>query len=215
MADIKKRFWTAVVYPDSAPSDWEQIISDSGLPWAHSPLHDKDLNADEVEKKPHWHIVLCFNGPTTFKSVTKLLEPINCPIPKPLESIRGMYRYFTHKDNPEKYQYDEKDNKHFNGFNVQDFFELTKSEVHALIVQLCEMIDQEGFTEYDDVEIFLRINQMMDLHDVFCSHTILFTAKLRSKRYKAMYQSKSIGESNRDLEELMNDEEEVREVFNE
>lgn len=38
------------MYPDSMPDDAIDILKQSGLPCAISPLHDKDLNPDEVEK---------------------------------------------------------------------------------------------------------------------------------------------------------------------
>jgi hypothetical protein len=43
--DIKKRLWTIVLYPESAPEDWREIIKQSGIVFAVSPLHDRDINA--------------------------------------------------------------------------------------------------------------------------------------------------------------------------
>ena len=46
----KKRNWTIVCYPESLPKDWKDILRESGLQVAISPLHDKDLNPDGTEK---------------------------------------------------------------------------------------------------------------------------------------------------------------------
>ena len=120
---IKKRNWGAVLYPESLPVNWLSILQLKGLPFAVSPLHDKDID-DEVSKtikKPHYHIILCFPGPTTDKVVNDIIvKELGQPIAIPLESVGGYYRYFTHKDNPDKYQYDSTYIKLFNGFDVSD-----------------------------------------------------------------------------------------------
>ena len=107
--EVKKREWTFVLYPESAPSDWRDIIRQRGLVAAASPLHDKDINADGTPKKPHHHIIVVYDGPTTFSNVSALsVGELNGTIPKVLDSPRGMYTYFTHEDNPEKAQYNKK-----------------------------------------------------------------------------------------------------------
>ena len=42
----KKRYWAFVLYPESAPSDWKDILQSTGLVCAISPYHDKDINPD-------------------------------------------------------------------------------------------------------------------------------------------------------------------------
>ena len=82
-----------------------------GVAFAVSPLHDKDID-DEVSKtpkKPHYHVIMSYGSPTTFNNVNNIMKEFNQPIPIPLESVGGYYRYFTHKDNPDKYQYDVND----------------------------------------------------------------------------------------------------------
>ena len=102
---VKKRNWGFVVYPESAPSDWREQLQATGLQCAISPIHDKDLNPDGTPKKAHHHVIAVFNGPTSYGVVKALTDKLKQPIPQALESVRGNYRYFTHKDNPEKYQY--------------------------------------------------------------------------------------------------------------
>ena len=109
MKNIKKRNWAFVLYPESAPENWKEILQQTGLGIAISPLHDKDVNPTGEVKKAHYHIILIYDGPTTYNNVRSLTESLGQPIPQPLEQVRGYYRYLTHKDNPEKYQYDDKD----------------------------------------------------------------------------------------------------------
>jgi len=98
----KKRNWAFVAYPESLPKNWQEILTQTGLPIAISPLHDKDENPDGTKKKPHYHIILIYSGPTSFSVVQTLTQKLNAPAPIPLEAVRGYYRYLTHKDNPEK-----------------------------------------------------------------------------------------------------------------
>ena len=134
--NVKKRNWAFILYPESAPADWREQLQKTGLSIAVSPLHDKDLNPDGEVKKAHFHVIACYSGPTSFNVVRALTDSLHCPIPQPLEQVRGYYRYFTHLDNPEKFQYDSRDITTINGFNIMDFVELTKSEVIRIKLDL-------------------------------------------------------------------------------
>ena len=122
--NVKKRNWAFVLYPESAPVDWRDLLQKTGLQCAVSPLHDRDLNPDGEPKKAHFHIIICYSGPTSFNVVKALTDSLCCPIPQALEQVRGYYRYFTHKDNPEKFQYQESEISTINGFSIMDFVEL-------------------------------------------------------------------------------------------
>jgi hypothetical protein len=178
----KKRNWGAVIYPESAPSDWIEILKLKGLTFAVSPLHDKDVNPTGEIKKPHYHIVICFSGPTTDKTVNSILSELNQPIGIALESVRGYYRYFTHKDNPEKYQYDEKEIQLFNGFDVTDV--LNNFEVFQAMKEIQLLIVENDITEYSDLMDFLLSNDYLELWNVACSHTMYFNSYVTSKRHK-------------------------------
>lgn len=182
--DTKKRNWTFVLYPESAPPDWKEQIKISGLLAAISPLHDKDVNPTGEPKKPHYHLLLVYSGPTTYSSVAKFTASLNATIPQPLESVRGMYRYFSHKDNPEKYQYDEAEIQTINGFNIADLVELTRSEVNAIKMQILSIIRTIGFTEYADLIDFLIDNDMLAEYDVAVNNTFFFNSYIASRRFK-------------------------------
>lgn len=129
--NIKKRNWAFVLYPESAPADWREQLQKTGLQCAISPLHDKDMNPDNTPKKPHYHVILTYSGPTSYNVVKALTDGFNQPIPQALEQVRGYYRYLTHKDNPEKAQYDEREIKTINGFNIADFLGADTLRDHA------------------------------------------------------------------------------------
>ena len=54
----KGRDWTFIVYPESTPKNWRDILDETHMRWVESPLHDKDVNPDGELKKEHYHILL-------------------------------------------------------------------------------------------------------------------------------------------------------------
>ena len=161
MRNVKKRYWAMVLYPDSAPSNWRDKLRETGIQCAISPLHDKDVNADNTPKKAHYHIILCYEGPTTYKNVNNLCESLNQPIPQPLEQLRGYYRYLVHKDNPEKYQYDETRITTLNGFDIANYLDLTNSQVVAILKEITQFIDDNDIIEYSTLIKTFRENEFM------------------------------------------------------
>ena len=190
----KKRNWAFVLYPESAPADWLERLKLSGLMGAVSPLHDKDINADGEPKKSHYHIILVYAGPTSFNVVNSLCESLNQPIPQPLESVRGYYRYLTHKDNPEKYQYSDTDIVTFGGFDYRDYVEMTKSEVLKCIRSVQALIRDNDISEYSDLLDLLDDNDMVEEYDVASSHTMLFGKYIDSRRNKKTLKSKAVSD---------------------
>lgn len=180
--NIKKRNWTFVLYPESAPADWLEKLKLSGLMAAVSPLHDKDINPTGEKKKAHYHVLLVYSGPTTYNAVAKFTASFNATIPQALESVRGMYRYFSHMDNPEKYQYNADDIITVNGFNIADLVELTKSEVNELKMNILKFIREIGIKEYSDLVDFLIDNEMLTEYDVAINNTFFFNTYITSRR---------------------------------
>lgn len=180
----KERYWTFIMYPESMPENWKEILQESGLQIGISPLHDRDINADETQKKEHYHVLLCFNGPTTYKRVMKLIEPINGTIAKRVISPIGMVRYFTHKDNPEKAQYNEEEIISINGFDPKDFNGITKSMEENLKRAIIDIIRIKKIEEYAVLIDYLRDNELYDMFDIASNKTIFFNTYLTSFRHK-------------------------------
>lgn len=183
---VKKRNWTFVLYPESAPADWLERLQKTGLQCEISPLHDKDKDPEGTPKKAHYHIIVCYSGPTSYTVVKALTDSLRQPIPQALEQVKGMHRYFTHQDNPEKYQYDPKEIRTLNGFNILDYSEPTRSEVLEYKKELFALIRNHKIVEYSALIDFLMDNEMSDLLDCAASNTVLFTNYIRSRRYSAM-----------------------------
>lgn len=179
----KKRNWAFVLYPESMPSDWKDILQKSGLQAVVSPLHDRDMNDTGEPKKPHYHVIVVYPGPTSYNVVSSLTASLNATIPQALESVRGYYRYLSHKDNPEKAQYDEKDIQTVNGFDISNYIELSKSEVNTIKKELQQLIRHKGFTEYCVFMDYLLDNDLSNEYDIASTHTYFFEKYLSSRRH--------------------------------
>ena len=182
--NVKKRNWAFVLYPESAPVDWRDLLQKTGLQCAVSPLHDRDLNPDGEPKKAHFHVIICYSGPTSFNVVKALTDSLCCPIPQALEQVRGYYRYFTHKDNPEKFQYQESEISTINGFSIMDFVELSKSEVLSIKRELQSLIRSADILEYSDLMDLLQDSDMIQQYDVASCNTYFFEKYISSRRNK-------------------------------
>lgn len=210
--DVKKRNWWFVLYPESAPPDWRDRLRATGLPIAISPLHDKDVYDDGEQagqpKKPHHHVILAYPGPTTYSVVCKLVQgELGQPIPQPLEAIRGGYRYLSHADNPDKYQYDAKDIETLNGFNILDYVDMTAAEAVAMNKELVSLIMELGFADYCDFIEYLLFNGTDVQYEYAISHTLFFTAYLKSRwqREKAIREAEEKRQQEKeDLRKLSN-----------
>lgn len=198
---VKKRTWAFVLYPESAPENWLEQLKLSGLMAAISPFHDKDINPTGEAKKAHYHIMLVYSGPTTYNAVAKFTASLNATIPVALESARGMYRYFSHKDNPEKYQYDEAEITCVNGFNIADLVELTKSEVNEIKAQVLRLVREVDIIEYADLIDFLADNEMYVEYDVAVNNTFFFNSYIASRRNSQSRMNDKIQKKRKELEE--------------
>ncbi len=181
----KKRNWAFVLYPESSPSDWIIQLQQTGLPCAISPLHDRDIDPNGKPKKAHYHVIVTYPGPTTFNAVKTLTDSLHQPIPQPLESVRGYYRYLTHEDNPDKAQYSKSDIQTLNGFDYRDFVELTKTEVNKIMRDIQILIIDADICEYSDLMDYLLAigDEGADRYDVASSHTYFFDRYITSRRH--------------------------------
>ena len=183
-ANVKKRNWAFVLYPDSAPTDWIERLQATGLSCAISPLHDKGVNPDGELKKAHYHVILCYAGPTSYNVVKSLTDSLNQPIPQALEQVKGYYRYFTHMDNPEKHQYNSDDIQRINGFDIANYSELTRSEVASIKIKLIQFIRDYCITEYSDFMDSVLESFDAAEFDVASNNTMFFDRYISSIRHK-------------------------------
>lgn len=182
---MKGRNWAFVIYPESMPEDWYSRLEKTGLPFAISPLHNKDIDPTGEEKKAHYHVICQYANTTTMKNVKEnVCDLVNGTIPIKLESIKGMYRYHIHLDNPEKFQYDDRDRIFINGFDISTVNALTSTEIDKIQNELIKFINDNNIYEYSDLINILYDNDLNNMLFVAKNKTIFFTCYLKSRFYK-------------------------------
>ena len=105
--DTRSRIFATIVYPESAPENWKDILASHFIPAFISPLHDKDLNPTGEEKKAHYHVIIMFEGKKSLNQVEEIFSSIGGVGCERVKSLRGYARYLCHMDNPEKVQYEQ------------------------------------------------------------------------------------------------------------
>lgn len=103
------RNFATVVYPESAPNNWREILSELKVPCFISPLHDRDINPTGEPKKAHYHVAFMFEGKKSVEQVRIMFESFGGVGVEIINTIRGYARYLCHLDNPEKAQYNTED----------------------------------------------------------------------------------------------------------
>lgn len=143
----KSRTWLTIVYPESAPEDWLSKLSEIGVQAIISPLHDKDLNADGEIKKPHYHVAMIWEGPTTLSNASHYVEIIKGVGCIPAATLRGSARYFCHLDNPEKYQYEKADVRTIGGIDYETIINSVSDDM-LLLYDIFDFIDEHRVLSY-------------------------------------------------------------------
>lgn len=193
--DQRARTWTFVVYPESAPENWRDILSDYHIPWVESPLHDKDVNPDGEVKKAHWHIILFFDGKKSFEQVQEITDALNAPIPQKTANPKGLVRYLIHMDNPEKYQYKREEIVCHCGADIDEYFALSSSSRRVELREMIEFISDSKIDNFDDFLMYCIRHKEFDWFDIAVNHNTLAINKQLDSIYQKNKSDRSSKES--------------------
>jgi hypothetical protein len=178
----RTRNFATVVYPDSAPENWQEILSEMRVPCFISPLHDKDVNPDGEIKKPHWHVQFVFDSVKTDEQVQEIIDTIGGVGLERINSYRGYARYLCHLDNPEKHQYLPEEVRSLCGADYIGAIGLVTDKYKAI----GEMIDfcmEKGIDSYMELIVYAR-NERQNWFRVLCDNgTVVIKEFLKSKTW--------------------------------
>lgn len=181
----RTRNWTIVLYPESAPADWRDLMDDLQIEWVESPLHEFDTNATGEVKKPHWHILLLFGGVKSYEQVVEIVEPFNCPAPQRCHSAKGCVRYMAHLDNPEKFQYNIGDIKAHGGVDLAELLRPSSSERYSLIGEMCSYVRDNSITEFQDLMDYAMQHRFDDWFPLLCDSSAYVVGQyIKSQRHR-------------------------------
>lgn len=179
------RAWTCIVYPESAPDNWRDILDSLHFCWSESPLHNLDTNPDGELKKAHIHLAFSFEGKKSYDQVKVITEKINATRPEPCHSLRGLIRYFLHLDNPEKYQYSESEILDHGGFDHSEYLNLSTSAKHSVLKEILNFCSESNISEFCDLVDYCMSSREDWLDLIMESYNIFLTNYLKSRRYKS------------------------------
>lgn len=182
MADKRTRNFATVVYPESAPENWKNILSEMKVPCFVSPFHNLDINPTGEVKKEHYHVLFMFEGKKSVEQVLDLIQQIGGVGCEQVNSIRAYARYLCHLDNPDKTQYLPCDVLQYGGADYLDIIGLA-TDRYAAIAEMIEFCEEKDIFSYS---VLLRIcmEQHHDWFRVLCdSGTIVMKEYLKSRRW--------------------------------
>lgn len=175
--------WAFLLYQESAPENYLDILEEMHIPFILSPWHDKDVNKETGEfKKAHKHGALYFDSLKSYSQVSKLLTN-HLNTPKHVEMImspRGMYDYFTHAENPEKTLYDINDIESGCGFDLDKFLITNNSD--EFLTLAIDIIEEHNFLEFNSLVRYARAENPK-LLSLIMNKTYFFAKYLDSRRY--------------------------------
>ena len=184
MSETKYRFWAFLVYPESAPENWVQMLKSTHGMYAISPLHAPD----EETKKSHHHVLYAHGAPTTLSAARAAIPstvPANGYV-EPAKSPVGYMRYLVHLDDPEKQQWDGNPRSHIevlNGFPLSLRRDMTREEVSIMRDDILNFCKSFNITEYSELTFWCLENNR-DWLDYVETHTIFLQGVISSCRWK-------------------------------
>lgn len=180
--DKRTRNYATVVYPDSAPEDWMTILADQLVPAFISPLHDLDENPDGEAKKPHYHVLIMFDGVKTTEQAKEVFDKIGGVGLEVVKVIRSYARYLCHMDNPDKHQYSTSDVRALSGADYHSVIGLAIDKYEA-IGEMIDFCDANNITSYAVLIEWARHNKFEWFRVLCDSATMVMREYLKSKKW--------------------------------
>ncbi|MGF2142718.1 replication protein [Vagococcus fluvialis] len=186
--------WAFLIYQESSPKNYIEILESLRIPFVLSPWHDKDIISETGEiKKSHKHGALYFDSLKSYSQVSELIsDKLNGPSHVEIVlSPKGMFNYFTHADNPDKTLYNVEDIESGCGFEIDKF--LLEQNSDNFMNEVIDIIEENNFTEFEDLVRYARKNNYL-LLGLIIERTYFFAKYLDSRRHNPSKQLKKEGD---------------------
>lgn len=155
------RTFATLVYEESAPENWRDIVADFCVPCLVSPLHDRDVyEKDDPErgikagdlKKPHWHLLFMFDGMKSREQISEMISEFGGVGIEVVRSVPGYARYLAHMDHPNKAQYDIDQVLAFGGADLNQYVTAEKKvDKYKAIREIIQFCDEQGLASYAEL----------------------------------------------------------------
>ena len=178
----RTRNFVTVVYPESAPVNWQEILSEQFVPAFISPLHCDDVNPTGETKKEHYHVMIMFDSTKTMEQAKEIFEKINGVGCEKVNSLRGYARYLCHLDNPEKAQYSPEDVRCLCGADYTNAIGLVTDKYKA-IKEMIYYCQENNIRSYSDL-LEYSSEERFDWFRVLCDNgTVVIKEYLKSREW--------------------------------
>lgn len=178
----RTRNYATIVYPESAPDNWQEILAQQFVPAFISPIHDKDHNPDDTEKKAHYHVMLMFDNVKTIEQALDIFVKIGGVGCEVVQSLRGYARYLCHLDNAEKVQYDPQNVRALCGADYVGTIGLVLDKYKA-IGEMIDYCKANNVVSFSDLLEYSR-DERFDWFRVLCDNgTVVIDKYLKSRSW--------------------------------
>lgn len=179
------RNFACVLYPESAPENWREILVEHFVPCFISPLHNSDINPTGELKKEHYHIMIMFDGVKTTEQAKEIFDSISAVGCEIVKSLRGYARYLCHLDNPDKAQYKVEDVISLCGADYTGTIGLAIDKYKA-IGEMIDFIEDNMIDSYAYLMNYCRMNRF-DWFRILCdSGTYVIKEYIKAKQIDEM-----------------------------
>ena len=197
------RNYAVIVYPESTTlnPNWRENIERLGHKAIISPIHDKDVFDRDITdsegnithkkgdlKKPHYHVCLFRENNTTLKSCINTMSLNVDSSIKRVEVLRGTiqasYDYMSHKNAPNKAQYNQEEVVCLNGFNPFDYQKQSRTDKLNSTKEIYAYIENNNVEEFSDLIQLLIMEEKDELLEYVANHAFFIDKIITSLRNK-------------------------------
>lgn len=179
----RTRNYATVVYPESAPENWKEILTGLFIPAFISPLHGKDINPGGEPKKPHYHVIIMFDSVKTTEQAKAVFEQIGGVGCEVIASIRGYARYLCHLDNPGKAQYNPEEVSCLCGSDYSSVCSLPTDNLKA-IEEMQDWCDENNVLSYVTLMRYARTERRDWFRSLCTNSTIVMKEYLKTLQWE-------------------------------
>lgn len=177
----RTRNWATLVYPESAPENWKDILEEMRIPALVSPLHNMDLTKEGEIKKEHYHVMLMFDGVKTAEQVKELFSQIGGVGVEQVNCVKAYARYLCHLDNPDKAQYNPEEVLYLSGADYDSMMRLA-SDKYTAIAEMVDYCEENGIHSYAKLLLYAK-NNRSDWFQILCDNGTLPIVQFLKSRY--------------------------------
>lgn len=200
MANSKSRYWWAVLYTENMKKNWQDEIDELvQVPYCYC-VHDKDVDAKNDQRKEHVHLILCWEGPTTYKKALDVFSELSAEGKDAVNTcqnvinIRHCYDYLIHNtktcEKKKKHLYSVDERIEGNNFEIGNYEQIGIVQKREMLKELQKWVMKKKFTNFADLTS--EILEMDPIYyEIYIGYNAMFERMCRANYLKAEAQKEA------------------------